>query len=596
MKEPAWTAECGYDLIDRYHLAYGEYEYTSFAKAAQCIECGQFGRARLLSADVPIPTMIWTCISDGAPIALKRILSSVKDIDWLHKVPEHIMYWRTLWNGYSSRTGEDLRKTRELGWTEPWPPTFTAIARAMNSHPGPEVFLVLADWLVSFAYAKDYAQVLWEAGGFLVPSLCRRLAGAGASINGHCRDDGMSALHVAAALWEHDTVETLIDLGADPTRQTSNRLTALQLFLCGPEDVLKEKTPSFFASSRAAFKKLPLQRQQRCRKSRILSTLRALCKAPYKQSPLDQRNARGRYPLMLAVQTSPTATEGLIRAGANVEQTDSWGRTALMHFFCGSFIGRSSRTLMHLLDAGADSLASDAAGHTVLQYWVRQLFRMDLASLYPGFNRFNKSFDVLTTKGALSDDDALIRALAPVELPLSAAVRLGNSKLCWALCIAGADPNKHGLTTKTRLPENNGSEASRLEDLSWKPLLVALMHTAYTTAAILLAYGADVTFTTPARKRTKYNYYNIKNCGTTALHVAVKDWSQNYGGVSMSLNTGGNSSCPFHAVGRPEHGTLKDSGLVKLARFSMKQWKKTESYQKRFKDESSDVGSLRSAP
>jgi hypothetical protein len=308
---PAWTAEDGYDLIDRYHLAYGEYEYTSFARAAQCIECGQFERARLLSANVPIPTTIWTCISVGGPIVLRKVLSSVKDIDWLHQVPEHIIYWRKFWSGYSSRTGEDLRKNRELGWTGPWPPTFTAIARAMNHHPGSEV-----------PCAKYYTQVLWQAGGFLELSLCRRLARAGASIDGHCRDDGMSALHIVAALWEHDIVEILIDLGADPTSQTSNRLTALQLFLYGPENVLKEELPSFLASSRAAFKRVPLQEQQRRRKSRILSKLQALCKAPSTQSPLDQRDARGRYPLMIAVQSSQTATEGLIRAGANVEQTD----------------------------------------------------------------------------------------------------------------------------------------------------------------------------------------------------------------------------------------------------------------------------------
>jgi hypothetical protein len=206
---------------------------------------------------------------------------------------------------------------------------------------------------------------------------------------------------------------------------------------------------------------------------------------------------------------------------------------------------------------------------------------MDLASLYPGYNRFNKSFDVLTRIGALSDDDAMIRALAPIELPLSAAVRLGNIKLCWTICKAGADPNKHGLTTKTRLPENSGSEASQLVDLNWKPLLMALMHSAYTTATILLAYGADVTSKTPPRKRTKYNKYSIKNCGTTALHVVVQDRSENHSGVSISLNTGANSSCPFCAVGHPEHGTLKDSELSKLTRFPIEQWQKTESYKKR---------------
>ncbi|KAF2442920.1 ankyrin [Karstenula rhodostoma CBS 690.94] len=587
-KGPTWTARDGYGLIDRYHLAYGEYEYTSFAKAAECMEHGRIARARFLSTDVPTPTMIWTCISDGAPVALKTILSPINDINWLDQVPEHIMYRRRLWHGWSTGTGEDLRKRRELGWTEPWPPALTAITRAMMDHPDAEVFSILADWLASSAHAEDYAQLFWKAGGFLEPSFCRRLIKTGASVEVQCRNDGMTALHVAASVWDHDIVDILVELGADPTTKTSNGLTALQLFLCGPERIIKDTQSSFSVSSRSAFKRLPPREQQRRRKNRILSTLQALCKALPTKSPLDQLSARGEYPLMLAVKTSPTATKGLIRAGANVEQTDQWGRTALMHFFCGGITGRSTKTLKHLLEAGADSSAFDAAGHSTLQYWVREVTSMDLASLYPGSNRFNTSFDALTSTGPLSDNDTLIRTLAPTEFPLAAAARLGNTKLCWALCMAGADPNKHGLTTKTRLPEGSGTQSSHLEDLSWKPLLIALMHNAYTTAAILLSYGADVTFKTPSRQRTKYNKYSVKTCGTTALHVAVKRHPSDHVGFNMSLSTGGFSDCTFLAVGHPEHQTLKENTEMKLAIHARRQWEKSESHKKRFKDESSD--------
>ncbi|KAJ4360119.1 uncharacterized protein N0V89_000679 [Didymosphaeria variabile] len=585
-KGPIWTVGDGYDLIDRFHLAYGEYEYTSFSRAAQCVESGLVERSAFLTADTPIPTMIWTCISVGAPNALKGILSTAKDMDWLHQVPEHTMYRRILWHGSCSATGEDLRKYREQGWTEAWPPAFFVLLRATFDHPNAEVFGVLADWLVSSDHAKDYAQQLWQVGGFLEHSLCRRLVNAGAPIDGKCRDDGITALQVVSALWEHDTVDTLIELGADPTKQTANGLTALQAFLCGPENILKDER--FSVSSRTEFKDLPLREQQRRRKSRISLTLRALCRALPTQSPLVRTNATGKYPLMLAVQGSQTATQGLIRAGADVEQADRWGRTALMHFFCGSFTGRSAKTLKHILDAGADSSASDAAGHTVLHYWVRQVFAMDLASLYPGFNRFNKSFEALTKTGALSDDDALIRALVPLEFPLAAAVRLGNTKLCWALCMAGASPDKHGLTTKTRLPESNGSVAMYLEDLSWKPLLIALMHKAYTTAAIVMAYGANVTFKTPSRKRTKYNKHRVKDCGTTALHVAVRSQSKDYGGSSIALSTGRYSGCTFLAVGNPEFKVSKESPDVLMLKLSVNNWKKGDWYKKRFKDDSSD--------
>ncbi|KAL1592372.1 hypothetical protein SLS60_011451 [Paraconiothyrium brasiliense] len=581
-KGPIWTAGDGYDLIDRFHLAYGEFEYTTFSRAAQCLEHGAAERSAFLAAGAPIPTMIWTCISDGEPIALKEILASVKDIDWLHLVPGHIVYPRRLWHGWCSTPG----KNQEQGWTEPWPPAFSAILKATIDHPSAEVFGVLADWLVSSDHAKDYAQQLWEAGGFLDHSLCRRLLNAGAAIDGQCWDDGSTALQVAAALWDHNTVDILIELHADPTKQTATGLTALQLFLSGPVNILKNER--FTVSSKMEFKDLPVREQQRRRKSRISSTLRALCRALPTQSPLVRTDPVGKYPLMLAVQSSQTATQGLIKAGADVEQADRWGRTALMHFFCGSFTGRSSKTLKHLLDAGADSSASDTAGHTVLHYWVRQVFAMDLASLYPGFNRFNKSFEELTNIGALSDDDTLIRELTPLEFPLAAAVRLGNTKLCGALCMAGANPDKHGLTTKTRLPENNGTEAMNLEDLNWKPLLVALMHKAYTTAAIVLAYGADVTFKTPLRKRTKYNKHRVKDCGTTALHVAVRNQSKDYGGSSISLSTGSSSGCTFLAVGHPDFKISKVSPDMQLLKITVSNWKKGDWYKKRFKDDSSD--------
>lgn len=591
-KGPIWTAGDGYDLIDRYHLAYGEYECTSFAKAVQCIENGQCGRADLLSIGVPTPKMIWTCITDGAPIALKSILSSVNDIDWLEQVPEHIMYRRRLWYGWSSRTGKELREKRELGWTKPWPPALAAIVRAMNDHPNAEVFLVLADWLESSAHAKDYAQLFWKAGGFLEPSFCRGLIKSGAAINVTSRYDGMTALHVAASLWEHDSVDTLIELGADPTTKTSNGLTALHLFLSGPESIIKEAGSPFSISSRLAFQKLPAREKQRLRKARILSTLEALCKALPAQSSLNELSARGESPLMLAVKSFPTATEGLIRAGANIEQADQWGRTSLMHFFHGDFTGRSPKTLMHLLNAGADSSAHDAAGHSILDFWVRQVSEMDLSSLYPGFNRFNKSFHALTSTGELADDVALSRALFATEFPLAAAARLGNTKLCWALCMAGADPNKHGLTTKTRLPENSGSESSELQELSWRPLLIALMHAAYTTAAILLSYGADVMFKTPPRQRTKYNKYSVKTCGTTALHVAVRSQSLDHVGSRMSLNTGCLSDCTFAVVGHPERRISKENTVMRLAEYSRKSREESDSYKQRFKDESSDVGFL----
>lgn len=66
--------------------------------------------------------------------------------------------------------------------------------------------------------------------------------------------------------------------------------------------------------------------------------------------------------------------------------------------------------------------------------------------------------------------------------------------------MTGANPNKHGLTMQTQLAENSGSESTNLEIFNWEPLQIALIHKPYTTAAILLAYGVDVTFKAPVRR------------------------------------------------------------------------------------------------
>lgn len=583
-----WTASDGYELIDRYHLAYGEYQYTSAIRAVQCIENDQLDRGRFLSTDVPAPDMIWTCISEGAPKALKISLAEVESIEWLDEVSTHIMYRRSVWNGWSSRTGKDLRDARERGWAAPCPPGFAAISRTIACNDTTEVFDVLADWTERLDGAKHYAQKFWEAGGFIEPSFCRRLVSAGASIDVQLWDGQRTALQIAAALWEHEAVDTLIDLGADPAKQSPDERTAVHWFLCGPEQIF-QKLDDY--SSRDPYGRNSKQGRQRLKKSRIALTLKALCGAQSMRSPLDQADAGGKYPLMLAARNSPTATKALLQEGADVEQKDRWGRTAIMHFFCGQFSGRPVKILKHLLETGANVLARDNAGRTVLQYWTRQLLAMELGSLYPGFNRFNKSFDILASAESFADKSVLFRELQQVEIPLSAAVRLGNAKLCWALLMTGANPNKHGLTTRSRLSANTGSKAMDLEDLNWKPLLIALSQKEYTTAAVLLAYGANVTSKTRPRKRTKYNSYRLKKCGLTALHLAVvgdegHSWSSGY----ISLNSGGISSgCSFQAVGKLDCETSKESPEMKMHRFQMAAYKNSSSWKKKFKDESSDV-------
>ncbi|KAJ4291841.1 hypothetical protein N0V90_009737 [Kalmusia sp. IMI 367209] len=588
-KRPTWTAGNGYELIDKYHLAYGEYQYTSSGRAVQCIEHGQLERAEKLSTNIPIPTMIWTCISDGAPNALKHVLADIKDIEWLQEVPEHLMYQRKLWKGSSTASGKDLRKDREKGWDKPCPTSFAATSRAMTFATSGELFNVLADWMEASSHVNDYAQKIWEAGGFLEPLLCRRLVNAGASIDIELWTGRRTALQIAAALWEHDAVETLIELGADSSSHDSHGRIALHWFLSGPESPIGDGHTSIWIDSKSGFSRLPVRDQQRYRKSRIASTLKALSRIQTSQvSPLEATDASGKTPLMLALQSSPTATKALLDAGADVERKDRWGRTPLIYFFCGAFNGRPTSILKHILNARANNLSSDASGHTVLHYWARQLLAMEMGSLYAGFNSYNKAFDILTSTGALSDDNILIQELTPLKIPLSAAARLCNTKLCWALLKTGADPNKHGLYIETSLIQQNGSESMDLADLNWKPLMIALQSRAYTTTALLIAYGADVTYKTPTRKRTKFGKYRMKKWGLTPLHLAVGG-SIRYHSYEVGLNTGGLSrGCSFRAVGNPEHKIEKASPMSTLAKHQERTYKNSPSYKRFYKDVSSD--------
>ncbi|POR35726.1 Uncharacterized protein TPAR_04084 [Tolypocladium paradoxum] len=331
--------------------------------------------------------------------------------------------------------------------------------------------------------------------------------------------DRRTALQIAAALWEHDVVQTLLGLGADPTSCSPNGYTALHWLLYREEPFDKEKATKI--RSNRQLREFQMG-QPRFQKSRIAASVKALSQPLSTQiSAIDLPCSNGKTPLMFAVRDSPTATKTLLDEGAEPDKRDDRGRTALMHFFLGNFNGRSISILKHLLHAGADSQASNSSGKTVLGYWARRVTSTAMSNLYAGSNSYNKVFHMLASLGALSQRDALVQELTSLHVPLVVASRLGNAQLCWALLDTGTNPDKHGIAATSPLGRNDGSEANDLEDLAWNPVLVALWAKAYVTAAILLAYGADVGFRVPKRKRTKYNEYGVKKVGITPLHLAV---------------------------------------------------------------------------
>ncbi|KAF6840022.1 ankyrin repeat-containing protein [Colletotrichum musicola] len=552
---PQWQAKDGYHLVDSFHQAYGEYNQTSANKAVGAMNRGDEELASILSADAPTPVLIWTCITDGASQALRTTLASVKDLNWLQETPEHIMYVRRKWSGWSSRTGKNLRESRSKGWTKPWPSTFVTISRASALPEHDDLFAAMADWIDESPFSKEYTQQIWEAGGFIVPSLCRRLIEAGASIHVKLWSDRRTAIQIAAAFWEHDLIQTLLELGADPAGCSDNGYTALHWFFHS-EKPFDDGSPTGMSSVKA---------QQLYRKSRITASVKAFARSMASQgSALDAPCRNGKTALMLAVKESPTATKALLEAGAEPDKRDDRGRTAVMHFFRGGLNGRPISILEQLLHAGADSSASDSSGRTVLGYWAQRVTGVSLSNIYPRSNSYNTAFNILYSLGALSQRDLMVKELASLDVPLTVAARLGNARLCWALLDTGTSPDNHGIGPESPLGINNGSVAGDMEDLAWKPLMVALWSKVYGTAAILLHYGADVGFQLPGRKRTKYNKFRRQKAGITPLHLAVNTTPWTCGDIGLS--TGGLSSgCGFRAAARPLHPVAKRSPWERLA-------------------------------
>lgn len=557
MDQPRWQAEEGCGLIDNFHFAFGEYEFTAASQAVLAIEHGEEERGSRLSEVVPMSTLVWTCITDDAPTALRKLLQPVHSLTWLHGVPGHIMYYRKKWSGGSTATGKDLRKERQKGWTKPWPPASVEMfkARAMGSSKAHDLFEVLADWIESSADPSDNAQQLWEMGGFFNASLCRRLVIAGAFVDCKLWKDERTALQIVASLWEHDLIQLLMELGADAGIHSSNDYNALYWFLNPDMAFPGEHLERFTWSRRHIQGQIGNPRHE---KIRIAASVTALAQSSTVDAPLID----GTTPLMHAVRYSATATKTLLEKRANLESRDSKGRTALMHFFLGAFNGRSVRILKHLLDAGADSLAFNSENNTVLGYWSHTVLRKELSDIYAGSNSYNKAFHQLASAGPLSRRDILVQHLADLKVPLVVAARLGNAELCWALLESGVHPDKHGVPKGSPMGFNSGSEANDLEDLAWNPVLVALHAKAYVTTAVLFSYGADVGYQVPKRKRTKYNKYRLGNGLLTPLHLAVavqgsEGWHAR--SPSILLSTGERQSCLFSAATHPDHPVKKKS-------------------------------------
>ncbi|CAH0055488.1 unnamed protein product [Clonostachys solani] len=555
-----------------FHLANGDYQYTSSGRAVEAFENGDAERASVLLAKVPHHTLIWTAITTGTPSALRAALASSKDLSWLQIVPDHILYKRRKTTGWSSWNGKDLRKSREGGWTGTCPPSFVVLLRVSMLDASVPVFAALADWIDRQVEKQLYAQQLWQAGGFIIPTLSSRLVGSGASVDCDLWEDGTTGLHVACSFWMHDAIQSLVQNGADPTRLTPKGYNALHSFFQHtkiPRDtyesnVEREQATYFF------------------NKSRINQSIDAITTGNFsKESLISRQCHQGFTPLMCGVRStrsSGTAIKRILDHGAAPDQQDEKGRTALMYFFFDSdeFVDKDTSILKHLLHAGASPLTMDRSGNSALSYWAATTATVNLDYLSAGFNTYNKSFHALANNGSVSFQDLAVE-LNRIKVPLVIASRLGNAQLCSALLAGGADPNqkdeaytsffrRHREKDSDKEPEENEST------VEWNPLLTALQCRAYKTAAILIEHGADINFELKKRKRRRHNRYIFVQGGGTPLHLAIaardRDWVGTSNRLSLSHGGGDNKACFFR--GGVSHDM--DDSLLALARWQMQQY------------------------
>ena len=556
----AWTATDGYDLVDAFHLANGDWEHTSTSKAISAIEDGNEWASNVLLKNKSVPVLIWTSLRDGKPKALRKVLSLSTNLDWLDCIPDYMLDYQGKQPGlvHSPESAAESDKARQREWNRQYPSTFDLIIRANTLPCKDELFSALAEWIEALPSFKTAAQALWEAGGFINALLCQRLVRNGAQLNSQFWRDQTTALQIAATFWEHEAIEALIDIGADAIAVSPNGFNALHHFCFAQGGTIREKEQDEF--------------QHRYRKAHIRSSFKSLvASVTDKETLIDVPDINGITPLMLSVQTSQTITRFLLEASATVDQRDSQGRTALMHFFIGAdsmdyrYLQRRTSILNCLLIAGADASLCDNNGVTAVVYWAKQLLAWPLSYVYAGYNAHNMNFHALDTIGILAVKDAMAECLKPLHVPLAVAARLGNAKLCKYLLANGASANEHGIDPQSNLARNDGSEATALEEMSWNPLMIAISSRAYVTAALLIEHDADVNIKIDGGKLQSYNMHKA---GTTVLHCLVAGGGKLWYISDMCMATGGASvGCSFEPVGRPDHAVSTMSIWERLAQF-----------------------------
>ncbi|WDK23564.1 ankyrin repeat-containing protein [Colletotrichum graminicola] len=141
--------------------------------------------------------------------------------------------------------------------------------------------------------------------------------------------DHRTAIQIAAAFGEHDLIQMLLELGADPSSCSSKGYTTLHWLVHPEEPIDKYESKIIIYDKKLEKRKM---RQPRYQKFRITASVQSLAQSLSAcASSIDVTCSNGKTPLMLAVMVSPTATKALLEAGADTNKRDDRGRTALVY-------------------------------------------------------------------------------------------------------------------------------------------------------------------------------------------------------------------------------------------------------------------------
>lgn len=323
-----------------------------------------------------------------------------------------------------------------------------------------------------------YTGILFEADWGNETTLARAIQHARGSIQDVYYSDGRSALRMAVnALavpsWSARAAELLLQNGADPDQEDdygiSPRLAAADALLTkgGPPAYRRQMVELFSLSPSGD--ELDLTYYHKITLGLLPISLTSALRDPL----VEQLNSKDRFgctPLMYAARRGDAAgVQALIDAGAEVNEMDTWHRTAL-HFTMRSESGEMLSCLNALLLAGADVNAKPRGGYTCL---------------HTAAERDNVAIcRRLVEAGADIEPRSVVAGLTP----MTEAARFSAVNAVRWLCEAGAS---------LEFTDKEG----------WTPLFFAAAYGTVETFALLLRLGANIA--------------HVDKNGWTLLHVVA---------------------------------------------------------------------------